>query len=504
MKSLEKLISCLSDSEIRDFHWFAKRQRGDSKYVLLFEALRSQLKGKKINIEAKTGIPKANLPVYRNYLKGMIINALMYRRQAKSNEVSLVVKAQVLMEKGLWKDALSQLKKAKSKATLNEDFPAILDCFRLAKEIPVLEENDYFSTQEEADHLATYSEFLELRSIRAKLQKGLEDVNTPRPKISLIDSILTNSPSLFGGSQLRSIRAEAERHKVQRIVFVFKRQYEIGCHHAESYLKLREEHPEKFRGEELEHLRELWILSYVQPLADSKREMEAVLNLIETFPSKNPQIQAEKSDYSNGRRLVHAIETGDRIQGELNAVALLKQKDTLHTYLRPGRYQLLLFYLANFHCMIGDWPKAKDILNEIIYKTPRKSRSNTWQYARLLLLIVLFELEEFHDLETEIDRVNNYYRNHGTEFAFFKLLPSFFNRALTLYPTSKTEFWESTHSEIQNLKNDPFQSRPLNFVDFSGWLLSRIQQKSWLEIKKEAHLASEQEGTKGRSAFSAG
>lgn len=136
--TLWELIHSLSASEKRHFKVFATK--ADKNYIQLFNAYNSAKKDNALSIE--NNLPptynKKNIAVEKNYLYNLLLNSISDYHKNSSVEYtidSINKNIELLIQKGLLQQALTQINKAKKKATEAHVESPLIRTFELEQEV---------------------------------------------------------------------------------------------------------------------------------------------------------------------------------------------------------------------------------------------------------------------------------------------------------------------------------------------------------------------------------
>lgn len=149
-----------------------------------------------------------------------------------------------------------------------------------------------------------------------------------------------------------------------------------------------------------------------------------------------------------------------------------------------GRSISMYYYIAYAYFAIGDYRTSLRWVNTII-ASKTDLRSDLLCFTRLLSLILHVELDNYMQLEYVFRSTHAYFikreRLYQVEDCFLKCLKKIFQ------VDDKQEqevLYRSLKKELQELLNDPFEKRSLEYFDFMTWLDSKIERKPFAHIKQ--------------------
>ena len=148
-------------------------------------------------------------------------------------------------------------------------------------------------------------------------------------------------------------------------------------------------------------------------------------------------------------------------------------------------------HLIYYHCGVihfgnGDFEKALEYMNKILLGKEPEQRKDIHLSAKLLSLIIHYELGNMDYLESLIRSIYRYLKSREVEYGFEKLLIKFF-RSIPGKITKKEliELFKENRYELNRLLKDPDEiAGTLNF-DYASWLESRINGKEFKEVVRE-------------------
>ena len=134
-----------------------------------------------------------------------------------------------------------------------------------------------------------------------------------------------------------------------------------------------------------------------------------------------------------------------------------------------------------------DYTEALNYLNKIINNTIVDVRNDVSCFARILNLIVHFELGNYELLEYVVIST---YRFLYKKNRLYKLETSVIDFTRKKNPKIKSDkeliiAFREFKSTIEEIFKDPFEQKALEFFDFISWLESKIANKPFAEIIKE-------------------
>lgn len=146
----------------------------------------------------------------------------------------------------------------------------------------------------------------------------------------------------------------------------------------------------------------------------------------------------------------------------------------------------LLFFMQ------GRWNDCRNAINHILNdRSSYKQNKDTYSCALVLQLFLDYETDQIDLLDSNIKKAERYFENHYAIADFQKIILEFFNK-LKLLGDKKSQ--KKLMMEFRNKIDLLQRSNPnlrfpyygnLVFIDFDSWLKSKIDNRSFIELKRE-------------------
>ena len=134
-----------------------------------------------------------------------------------------------------------------------------------------------------------------------------------------------------------------------------------------------------------------------------------------------------------------------------------------------------------------DYHTALKWLNIILNDPEREFRKDVYCFARILNLVIHYELGNHEFLESAVKSTSHFLDKRDRLFVLEKSMLDFFRKKLPNADTAAqcTEaFKEFKKVAIEIIKND-FEKKALEYFDLISWLESKIENRSFAEIVRE-------------------
>lgn len=501
-KDLHLLIKSLTSSE----KGYIKKHAaihviGDqNKYIKIFETIDKQKEydEKEIIKKFKNDPILNNFSVAKNYLFRFILKCLeSYHSNIKSELRSTLNQVEILYNKNLPAVAKKMLLKAKASANqyeLYEFMEAIIDW-----EIVFIGEEatpgnylelvnkyfgDLYDSIEKKKTIIGYKHLYQ--KLRAKaLYKGL-----PRndEDVAAFEKIAEQASNNDAG-MLSTFNAKFYRNLMQSN-FLFVSNEQIKANELmEENVQLMEEHSHMIALKPATYLgilrnkavNELSLMRY-KPLFDTIKKLDA-------FVLKYGQVNRTFEVMAENLKLFVYIPTGQF----KDALAIAEKLEAIYKQLPPTKTlqkekQLQHYAYAYIYIGLEDYKNANLHINALLNNSEFDIRSDLFCFAHILSLIIHFELENVELLDYRAKSTHNLLLKRNQLYEFEKQIIVFLKKTKNLTrksPEILSAFAELKES-IENITaNNKLEKNALSLFDLISWLESKIEKKSFMQIKQE-------------------
>jgi len=163
-------------------------------------------------------------------------------------------------------------------------------------------------------------------------------------------------------------------------------------------------------------------------------------------------------------------------------------EESLKTYgFKIDNHRILLFYykIGNIYFGNGDFSNALKYLNKIINFRDVSLREDLHVYARILILIIHYEMGDESLLEYQIKSVYRFLGKMNDVNEVHKEIFNFLRHSGKIYPQNVRNEFKNLMIKFEQLASRPYEKRPFYYLDIIAWLQSKIENKSISEVIKE-------------------
>ena len=471
----------------------AIKSASDKNYLMLFDSIASQNEydEKELRTQFKNYPFARQFPVAKTYLYDRILKALDSYHSSDNEEIrSHLHDAEVLYEKGLYKQSLKSVNKAKEAALAYDMHYFLPEVFHwelnLAKEQydlkwteKIMEEYNY--------HLGLLQNILTYRKL--SLTVGiLAEKNRKLNSKDILGEIkkTIQLPALKNESLALTFTSKIHFHNAHVSYSFAKGDYASGKIHLEKIISLCEASPEKIKNNfhfyisSVNNLMEIYFefKNYDSALLQLEKFKNTLSNV------KNYSTSAFQFYVYNSYHLRHLKQTG---QFE-NAVDLLpgiiKEYDSYKSELNQMEKIILGSYFALIWFGCGEYKKCIHVLNSIRNELSLGIRPDIDNFIRIFYIIAHYEAGNLDLLPHLTQSAYRTLQKQEQSGRFEKIIISFFKNELINSVNAKEIIgaFVELKKELLPLTKDADEKSVFEFFDYISWLDSKIENKPFAEI----------------------
>ncbi|NJC25985.1 hypothetical protein [Neolewinella antarctica] len=506
---LLKLIASLNRAEKRHFRLFVKRNQAADAEILflqLFDIMeRTGEYDEEYLLKRIKGIKKSQLSNLKAHLYKQLLTSLRLLNRNKDDEITLrenLDYARILYNKGLYRQSLDVLDKAKKRALEIEVHTTALEIAQFEKLI----EGQYItrSIQGRAE---------ELSKTCTKLTRHITATNTWSNlalklyglylKVGLVsneqDFVMVKSffSSQKPDTKYKNLDFWGKVYCCQSFAWMH-----LMCHETPLSYRYTQRWVELFRNrpQMIEVNAALYLKGIHNNLATlfnmwQYQRFVDELQQLDLFPH-----QFDLTNNVNVQGLYHLYQFDHQIRKHYmegtfkEGLGLVPQimeviKDDRYNW-DEHRKMIFHYRIACLYFGSGDNDSAIDYLNEIINQRSPNYRSDIQAYARILSLICHFEMGNVQLVEYQVKSVYRYLAKveHLQEtqqliFRFLRRIPRIREEQL------KGEFIK-LKEKLDGVKQKPFEKRPFTLLDIPSWLEAKIDGVTVQQVIRRKFLKS--------------
>ncbi len=468
--SLENLIASLDKAEKRYFKLYSGLQSGSKQYLTLFEKLESQHNGKAVTIA-----PSPDLSVTKNYLCKLILKSLKGFNEGKSSRsmlLHLLLEIEVLFQKELYNLCEDRITKAKKLALKHEHFILLLEILHWERRFlnalgsPTGQPKLAAILKHEKSCLETLDNFNAYNQLVFELMgHGFADKELMQKYLS--------HPLLENEKCALSFAALTLYYHLHYILCTVTHQPDAGNKAISALIDQMEASP--FRIKENPDAYVTALNNQMSMMIFNRQTNEAItiLKKIRNIPERYALKQKSYTIKIFIKTYNVELELYRDLKQWQNALRLIGEiEEFISTQVIPKNYLLSFYYqFAYIHFHVNAHSKALSMINHILDGNFEKERLDLQTYARILYLMIHFELGNITLLKYAVENTRRYLKKRrGSLYAFEKVLLKFFAK-LSLAPKANYKrLFQELSNNLFTDHSDEQKDSILDYIDFEGWI----------------------------------
>ena len=496
------LIKSLTKSEKRQFNLYVGRLGGniDAKFFSLFKFL-EKLKVYDEKIIIKSGIvTKQQLSNLKAHLYKQILISLRLNPAHKNIRIQIREQldfATVLYQKGLYKQSLKLLEKAKNLALENEEKNIAYEIVELEKVI----ETQYItrSLSNRADQLSIQAKELSQQNVVAS---KLSNLSLQLYSYLLQNGYVKNNEELeFINSYFYSKlpKYDFEKFGFREKLWLYKshlwfsfltQDFLHSYKYANQWVDLFKENKKFITLHPVFYLKGInYLLEacfFVKKVDNFKEELRLFEKDVDEkiIPTNtNTDILIFQYLYANKLHL-HFLEASFA-KGEY-LVDIINQKIEIYKNRLDNHYVVMLYYkIACLYFGMGKNELCIAYLQKIIKSKNLGSAEDLQCFARVLNLIAHYECGLDYDLERQFLDTYKFLLKMQNLQEVQKVFLTSIRDLSDVYPHEIKNEFKKIHAKLKKYEDHPYEKRAFLYLDILSWLESKIQNKTIAQVIKE-------------------
>jgi hypothetical protein len=495
---LFQLIKSLDQSEKRYFKIFsAMHARGDNNlYCRLFDAIAKQDEYDESAIREQFKNEKFlnQMHVAKNYLYNTILKSLrLYNSEkTKTSELAELLKdVQTLYDKSLYKQCRKILDRAKKIAASYQKHVQLLEILDWEKSLARanaysdLEEKqlmEYYKQQKDiTDYLTNINDYWKLTMKLFLQRKKYGDIRD-KDQLKKFNEIIRD-PLLKSEDKALTFTSKTFYYNIKGLYYLTNKDNEKLLIHCHKLVELLEANPLLMKQDN--YIAALNNLLLIQIEMEKYEEAFITIKKLRNIDSKSVTVQAriflasyetelslylKTGEFDKGLKLVGQIEEGlEKYREKIN-----KEAEALFSY-----------NIAYLFFGMGNYDKSLEWIIKIINDKELNIREDIQCFARILNLLIHYELNNY-DLIEYIMKSTRRYLSNKNKFNKFELSALMYIRKLISVKTNddKMFIFSEWKKELHSIFDDILEIRAFEYFDFISWIESKTLKKSFPEVVK--------------------
>jgi hypothetical protein len=479
---LGRLVNTLTKAEKRYFRLYSSMQQGNKDYVNLFDLMdKHSFSGP---AAAKAAFQQqyagSSYDVSGKYLYKVLLDCLLHMRLQREPLVAGVLKAEILIERSLYEDALKQLQKTTEQADMRAQW--ILSLWGRQQEMQLMQllnfpEITEGELKEKQVALSSTTQVL----ARCQEQQALyEQLRYQWLYSGPARSVVERQALDELAAREALVNADPKVHLLfQAHYFLLAGEYATALQYFYDAAPLYEAPADQL----------LVIEGILYSLRAGRRYKE-----LGVFLDKVVRFKATSSYFSVMiLRLLFIYSPALSIDSGEFHKALARQQE-LFPGLQPHLHLLTLvqraeIYLSRALVYLGDGDinNAHNMLDQVLQQSSLYSPLPLYRTFRLVHLLIQYELGNYEYIRYETRAFRRYLRpDTRRAFLLERTMIRFLGAGeLSSVMAHRVALWKKLQGVFQQIRQDPYEKQQLQWFDFAAWAESRILRKPLQEILRE-------------------
>ena len=501
-EQLFTLIKSLTKSEKRQFKLYVNRMGSnfDSKFLNLFNFLEKSDSYDEKSILSKEIVSKQQLSNLKAHLYKQILISLRLNPAHKNIRLKIreqIDFATILYQKGLYKQSLKLLEKAKNLALKNEEKYTAFDIVELEKVI----ESQYITRS-----LSNRSEILISQADKLIMQNDLAS-KLSNLSLRLYERFI-KSGYAKSDDEFREItrffykrlpKIDSEEIEFREKLWYYKahvwysfliQDFLSSYKYSSKWVDMFENNPKMISIHPVFYLKGNNYLLESLTLIKYPQKFELTLDKL-IFKTKSPDFPVNENLetliflYKYNNLLNYYNFQGDFEKAKLIVSDVLLGIDRFKSQIDPHHIMVFYYKIACLYFGLSEHENCILYLNKIISNRHLKMREDLLCFTRVLNLVAHYEAGFDYHLDIHIRETYRFLIKMNDMHEVQKAMIRFVKKLGELYPQDLKKAFIDLHRELKIHENDPYERRSFLYLDILSWLESNIYNKPIGEIIRE-------------------
>ncbi|MEO1054576.1 MAG: hypothetical protein AAFX87_28350 [Bacteroidota bacterium] len=477
--NLFKLIKSLSKAEKRYFKMFLNNGGSNKNYLRLFDFIDNQeaLDDDSIKKHFKGETFLKQLHVTKNYLMSLIMKSLrnFHDRNSKNAALKdLLRDIEILYKRELYDQCHYAIVKAQKLALEYEKLGELLETYRWQRTII-------------QHQLGPVESRVLISSILGKELKVIEQLKRQNEYFSLTYDLMNNISNQTYWSEvlgLSLLKDPSKANSMQSRIFYYHLHYILntflgepmtGVEAIDTLISILEDNPKRIKEEPDSYITALNNkMGALLQFGDTEATI-LILQKIRNIPDKYNLRKDERSvlklfirTYNVELELYRDLEQwnkGVNVIDEIRAFLEENEKSIADNYLASFYYQFSYIYF-----MKEDYSKALKDLNKIVAEGHWQGREDIMSFARILNLIIHFELKNIMVLKYAVDATRRFLMKKRQLHHYEQVLLKFFSKLSTSPKSQYHDLFKQLQIDLFSKTTEDQKRSALDYLNFEKWI----------------------------------
>lgn len=498
---LFSLIKSLTKSEKRYFKLMSSLQTGEKNYMKLFECVDAQEEYNEAVVKQQLKGENfiKHLPSEKNHLYKLILKSL--RGFHADNSAASIIQEnlrniELLFNKALYSECYKNILRVKEIAYSYEKYYFLLDLIDWEKKLveeafldakfKVSMDNLIEEESVCTEKLKNIAEYQKLYSkVNFVIRKGGYTRNKAGKKE--IEEIITH-PLIVAKNTALSLKATTAYYSIKGLCAVTNQDYEASFNNFNNVLEIMDANPPIMKELPKRYIRALNNVMYTYM---SKQDWVKTLSLIDKMKKlaskpgfESIDLQLKLFTFPYNAELNAYISKGDYAYAVKNVVPkIIEQLAYFEGKINKEEEMLFYYNISRAYFFTEDLRNSLRYMNLVLNENKPGLRDDVYTFARLVNLIIHYELNNFDLLEYNIKSTKRFLTLNKRDFKFETVFINEMRKLTKIRVNDKIkEQFITFKANLTTVLNDPYERVALDYFDFLVWLDSKITNQSFAKL----------------------
>ncbi len=501
---LFQLIKSLSKSEKRYFKLTSSLQSGEKNYMKLFDVIESQDEYDEAIIKNKFSKETFvnHLPSEKNHLYNLILKSLRGFYSDKSAAAMLqeqLRNIELLFNKALYKECGKLIRKAKKVAYDYEKYYFLLDLIDWEK---ILIEEEYLRgnfdkdlnklVDEESDCVEKLRNLAEYQILYSKINYVFRRGGYARSdEEQIIVDEIANYHLIKGKNTALSTKAATACYYIKGLCATVERNLDESYINFMKVVKIMEDNPMIMRELPKRYAKALnnVMTAYMDYNKWEKcfATIDKLKGLVKKPGFESIDVQLKLFTFPHNAELLACINKGDFQKAKTKVIPDILRGLELYDGKINNEEEMLFYYnISRVYLGCEEYKSALKYINLVLNNSESGLREDVYSFARLVNLIIHYELGNFDLLDYTIKSTKRFVAKNQKNYKFEAIFLKDFKKLIKFKNTDDMKkLYVNFKNELNDVLKDPYETAANEYFDFISWLDSKIENKPFENIIKK-------------------
>ncbi len=478
------LIKSLTKAEKRYFKLYATAVGSSKNYTVLFDAIDKQEVYDEQAIKKKfKGQAFINqLHVTKNHLSKLIMKSLRNFHAGLSKDAELkdlLKEVEILFQKELYDQCHYTLQKAEDMATTYEKHTILIEVLSWRRKLALARQTIYGKK----DNLVKLTDRTQASIASLEALNGYWNMTFNITELGFGDkayfNALANDPRLNDLSHADTIQSKVLYYHLRYVCYTVSGDEQKGEAAIDDLVALLEEHPHRIKEDPSSYItglnNKISMLLFRRDTNAIPALLEKVRGVPEKYGLRNEKKITVKLLARTYNIELEMYRDTEALEKGAALIEVIQQFLNDHKGVVSIDYRLSFYYqFAYIYFLRKEYARALPWLNRILNENFMEVKQEIQTYARMLNLIIHFELDNIMILKYAVDSTRRFLKKKRDLHEFETILLKFFSHLSTANRSDYTMLFEQLQNDLLTPGKEKVDSNVLDYLNFKQWIESRL------------------------------